>query len=1476
MSVVIFVVLLGMVAMHSAQPQEVGPNWQAPDRGAKVAALIPGSRLPRPTPEELFAEWTAAQVQRWQQDHPAVPAEVAYEQFAATAPTDDDLRADFPRHISPFGRVRSGDPGRDKAEAVLISYCPFCGSHAFSLVYDRANRYHATTTCCQTELYGRDDLAPADYALKTNATASFLHLDDTRVQVPCTIYRDRAGVEWELFIPTLFAHRRWVELCDLVGEYGKRFTETADPVYAHKLALLLDLSADTYYGLPLSFNNTLATGRDGKELTRAEWEAVPRPAIFEVSYLGPWNRRLPLGSKGWLNMFREHIWVEPFVRVRHHPAFRYYSQRTYGDPDALDRKVREKLMRELALMFKSVFSQKLLTNYQEANYVDLWLLGLVLEDEVLIDFAGPAQEVTLYNHTYYDGLNGEGAPNYMSMPGSYFYPFLRDPKGWLQYYPRFLEDHPFYWAADGEMRRLTTVRGQAVEFGDQHQHAWPAGYLTDPAAVARNEAVGSRNWAGYGVGILRVGGPGHRMEACLSYSRASLHNAQDALGLECWVDGVPVLRRGGYAAWWHNARLQWERPEFAALRAMDYPHPIVECERSFDGWSWLYAHSPLCQNNALVDGAGTGRGWGDNRGYGEVITFKGGEAAGAPGSGLQVLDVRDHYSWSRVDREVSDYRRALMGIEGPDGRPYLVGIVTLAGGSRHALVSSAWAERAEANLPEVASAPEGLGQVLLPPAPDRHVLPDKVLAQVRNLQVLREPDRAWDLTWAADMAAYAPRDVRGGPFQRPLPDEVGRVRLRLLGLPQPEGQTQLIRGTGPWIGWLRQPLPGGQQVNGNVAFVDARDFLIEARAALDDAPLRSRFVHVLEGFRAGESSAITGVTALQPTVLSGPERDIVALELSFADGHRDTVIYQSAEGAITVPGDVRTDARYAVLRRRADGEVIAAEACRGTELSCADFHATMPGDFGGTIVDVVGDLTGTRHESALVIRPDGPWPEGESLADRQLLVRVESPLRDPCNEGYRIRSVSAMPGGLLRVEVQDYAPFATSWHEVTELPADRPNVIRTWRPMVDYGNSPWYQGMTLWFPECDRGYTIKRVNEVGGGVGGDTVELMGDVNLAADGIQPGDWYVIYGIRPGLRVTVANDLCWRREPAADWRQYTLRATGAVQVRTAATMGPVWHRCGEGAWQQARDGKQDFAADEAGSVVRLISDPPPWLRLDDVEPPTLVALTLDGQQLDCRPEVDLGWIDPPHLLIAQFRDAHNPLDPESLAVSLNGAALGGDQVQVTASEEGRALQVTVDLQSALQRAGAQPRRHALHLSVADRSVERLATTLRLSFMNRVPLEEDAIYLSDLQPLRAFAHGGLMRDRDYVGNPAQIAGRVYPKCLTLCPETAAEGGWAEVVYELPADRGELVLLADVGVSESAGGRGSVTFVVESGDAPDGPWRALYTSPVMRGGGEPQSIVVPLGPARYLRLRTTDAGDDINSDHAVWGGARLKAAGR
>ncbi len=1467
------IVMLGASGVAAA-PYEPGDYWNAPDRGERVMQIRPGARTPDYTPETLLADWTEAQVQRWKQDHPDWDAATAAEQYAGAAPTDAELQADFPRHIAPFARVRSGEVDSRTRESAMFTYCPFCGSRTMSLTFDSDAPYrHATTTCCGTHLYADEANYPDDYALPATETVRFRHLDDSWHEAKCAVYEDEEGVVWELFIPTIFDHKRWIEQgCQLVKRYGAEFEKTANPLYAYKIAVILDRAADTYYELPLCYMNEIAEGKDGQGLTRAEWEAVDRPAIFEVGELGRWNRRNPTGNRGWLNMIDEHIWVEPFALVRQHPSFRQYSQDRYGDPDALDRKVRRKLLRELSLMFQSVFSQKLLHNYQEANYCDMWLLGMLIPDQVLIDFAGPCQELSMYNHTHQDGMNGQGAPNYMHMPGGYYYPFLADPDGWLRYQPDFLEQNPFYEAASSEMYRTKTVRGLFLEFGDQHQYAFDRRFVTDPTAVREREKIGSRNWPGYGTGLLRVGGPGHRLEVSLHDARANMHTARDAMTMECWVDGVPVLRKGGYSAHWHNVPIDWERPEYQALRALDYPHEIVSCAGGFSRWSWTWSHSAQCQNGVMVNETATGPGWGDNRGYGECVTFKGGEKAGEPGSGFQVLDMRDHYSFERVGQPVTDFRRTMIGVDGPAGRAYVLDLLRLAGGERHALFATAVAERVGENLPPRVGTAQHLGEVMLGDQYDESDREDRNFGLITSVERHPDPERTWDLTWATDYAAYAPRDPQGGEFERPLKPGVGDVRLRLLGVTDQDGKTELIRGRAPWVTWIRQSVLGGHHVNGNVAFRDARDMLIESRTATGEGDLDSLFAHVIEGYRAGEESAIEKVRPLEITRERDAEGTVLALELAMAGGHTDIVLYQAHPGEVTLPDGTETDARYALVRRDADGAVTEVDACRGTYLRADEFEATLPGDFAGTIVDVIGDLTGTRRESALIVRPDNPWPAGDNLHDRQLLVRVESDLRDPCNEGYRIASVERMPGGLVRVKVQDHAPFAESWHEVTVLPEDRPNTIRTWRPMQDHANTPWYGGTFAWFPQHGKTFEIDHVNERGGGFGGDTVTLRGDVNVAAEGIEVGDWYIIHAIRPGLRVTVPNDLCWRREPAPEWRQYALRATGDVTVQAPGTAEPGLHRVGDGPWQEAPDGRTSFSGTEMGDRgVEIIVGKPDWLSLEDDAAPVLDRITLDGEQITAEAAADLGWIEPPRTVQIAFRDAANPIDRDALQVLLDGEQIRNDALTVREEDDARTLEIEVDL-AAAQTDDAQPQRHRLVLSVADRSIAGHEAEAVLTWIGRVALDEDALYLSDLESVRSFAHGGLILDRDYGGELSEMGDRVYPKSVMICPEPGAEGTFGEVVYELPEEARQATLLADIGIEEMTGGRGSAVFMVQVGETADGPWRTLYESPVTRGGQPPRGIEVKLGGAAFLRLYTTDAGDGINSDHALWGNARLK----
>jgi len=82
---------------------------------------------------------------------------------------------------------------------------------------------------------------------------------------------------------------------------------------------------------------------------------------------------------------------------------------------------------------------------------------------------------------------------------------------------------------------------------------------------------------------------------------------------------------------------------------------------------------------------------------------------------------------------------------------------------------------------------------------------------------------------------------------------------------------------------------------------------------------------------------------------------------------------------------------------------------------------------------------------------------------------------------------------------------------------------------------------------------------------------------------------------------------------------------------------------------------------------------------------------------------------------------------------------------------------------------------------------------------------------------------------------------------------------------------LEASIGIEDEmqTTGIGSATFIVEVFRA--GKWERVFESPVLKWG-DVREIAVDITGAEQLRLSTTDGGDNIYGDHAVWAAARLR----
>lgn len=116
---------------------------------------------------------------------------------------------------------------------------------------------------------------------------------------------------------------------------------------------------------------------------------------------------------------------------------------------------------------------------------------------------------------------------------------------------------------------------------------------------------------------------------------------------------------------------------------------------------------------------------------------------------------------------------------------------------------------------------------------------------------------------------------------------------------------------------------------------------------------------------------------------------------------------------------------------------------------------------------------------------------------------------------------------------------------------------------------------------------------------------------------------------------------------------------------------------------------------------------------------------------------------------------------------------------------------------------------------------------------------------------------------GGPIDLGGKTYQHGILLCPTIPTQTGIAE--FDLKPFPQATGIKANIGIEEMVDTRGSVTFAVEV--YLNGQWSSLYQSPLITGGQPPLELKLNFPQeAERLRLKTTNGGDNSNSDHAVW----------
>lgn len=1137
-----------------ANPDEDIPGnwWNAPQRMERMAAIAPGS--PQPVPKQIYTS-------------------EYLEELRATA-TEDEIR----KYRPPADRLLAiSDAEWREMIPEYSSYlafdkgfvCPYCGVELGQMdpngpnTFDIREPHQATRRCCDTVMYERAEDAPTDYPFKPNKVLQVPHLDGKLHDYPYWEGKNRLGE------PTIVFARSavWKTRLQYIRENAldalyHAWLKTGDERYARKGLVIFHRLAEVYPDWPLwsyAFGGRidhswwkdqvdgkfdavakggLANDAEGKPLTREGFEAQPRPNWFGSA---PWGQANRFG----LNSLGFYLRGLPlyYLAFKAAPITKEYSQEVFGDPDRLEAFIEERLIKELAKEFVS--SRPVLGNYAQSTMSVAVYLGIGAQDATIYNFGLEQADYLPLNHGFPDVSFQEGSVGYCRMMG-YSHIAAHNMLGAAAKDRE--KAFPFakfgFENVDRIHTHMATFRGIESGHGDGNDSDLVAGKRPfDPVEPSR---PASRFMPHYGFAVLASGTPGHRLESLYLFDKNTFHNHLGNLNLQLAWEGALVVPELGYCSWWRPMDVSARNPLHDAVRAIPWRYRLLDA--MIDGFNlntenvWSLSHCGVFQNLVLVnERAGRSRGF-VKTGYAQPLTLSAPSVAGV-GSILQVAEAEDRSSWPSAGVNVSLYRRAVVQTERPDGRAYVADLFRVSGGERHCYQFKVpRAEIAESSLGDgkaLGNAQEYLNTIpgvaeaqgAFASYPELGNSSDAGFQFLKEFTTVRTPERSWRLRWRWDNRLR--NDVQQPAFPQVM------VEMHGVGV-DPDSKwvrEEIWRARSNYPMQLVETIDGKRQA-GAVVFENGLSLYSSFRQGKPG--LTSRFTHLFELYPEGQQPTIiaTRAVAVPPTKLLGHgirDQYAIGVETTFADGSRD-VLVSTADGETRRFPDradsLQTSSRFALVRLDPQGAFHEGALVDGRGFAAAGVAVETAGSLSGTLVDIKGDITGTRQESALYIRPAGHWPTGACLANERITIEVLPGVFDT----YTVSQVSRA-GDLIRVDLEGTPSLAYQWDRVKKVEPDRPDTIEVMTQAIQKsGHTDYFHGKRIVFPTRGLDLTIAEIAPGTNHEGGRIV-ISGGLDLRAAGVCEGDPLVIHGMAVGQSVRIPSRVAVRK--LADGR-YTIQA------------------------------------------------------------------------------------------------------------------------------------------------------------------------------------------------------------------------------------------------------------------------------------------------------------------------------------------------
>ncbi|MDD5708061.1 MAG: hypothetical protein PHR35_19250, partial [Kiritimatiellae bacterium] len=1039
-----------------------------------------------------------------------------------------------------------------------------------------ASPFRAKTGCCGATLYEREEDMPQDYPVRPNHTEIVPHLDGTecsyRFFVPPGAEASDFGFDsnrakWfcsaaEVWWARAFLLHTLSPQSVLRGLATRAFLADDERAY-RALAAIYARLAEVYPGWPLTDFSAVANGlaRSGDMkgyLTQAEYRATPvpraydKPKWFHARY---YNLDKMNMASGWQDgvMGQQANLVDIFDLIRDHPSVLAYSRERYGDEREWERRVRKGVVDEAH--FIGQWSPTMLWG---GNTMIGWVkgglkLGTVARDEYFIRTAAVMIQGILQNHFWGDGLSVEGAFNYggMMQGAVDIIPALRDEFG-----VDFSRTFPYAAriAALGSSP-VRTLWGVESMHNDEHASfflgsGWNWSWKTPPNKEPAYSNEAAQCFPEYGLVALRAGAPGRRMEAIFNFQGSVNHCHTAQLNLQLFYEGVQTMPDIGYSCSSADiTKAPWPQIQYPFAK-LPFPSDALDF-----WWAWYHmGNMTETHNVALVDSYHT-----EYPRYGPATfrRFLGVERLEEPGALAQFAetDADGIFSLRPETSRVDIFNRQIAAVTLPSGEPLLLDFHRVRGGKRHDLIWHAPSTGPDAVLKTSLGPSTPIPNMTMYDYFQREIPGAKQIPKGEGLHNFRRlgrwdmPDRPWKFAFEIRPKLFEPATPGGKALYAPWSRALQDVDLDLWGSVAggPTTKRELVEARAPWPSKMLEVIDGQEVPGGRtIALQDALHYVFESRVAPSNG-LYSAYAHVLEPRLTNQPPIVRGIRQLAPGPGDDPTGAGLRIDCRRAGATSNVVLYAGATlggGRLAADG-LRLDGRFGLAMP------VETSLCvfDGTRVSAEGLSGSVKPSWRLKLLGVVGDLTGTPDQSALLVSSDRPLPTDRTLAGRVLTVQHQISPRH--TTGYTIERVSPWGrrgwwpwgGKRYRIDLANTPPFILHRMAVKSIDAKNARVMTS-----DYsfmkGQNPkgLYDGRRVRFPRI--GFDSPMALQ-GGGWFAYNFEVL-DPLPAEQPIKVGEPFIVYQIQPGDEVIIPSHLAVRGTAVADGVQLDIQATGPCEV------------------------------------------------------------------------------------------------------------------------------------------------------------------------------------------------------------------------------------------------------------------------------------------------------------------------------------------